>query len=179
MNQFDKTAQAGKIVRTLRTDIQILTTTEQIEADDNVVLKILKRHIAAAADLIEQQAVEIARLTEALASADAVSAKLLIAADVAQRRERAAVEDSTLRKGAELTPIYTCGGHGGYCDDDDEDFWCPVCHAHLGTHRGYQTTCPRCDQRINSDSEPLYNYRDMRKSEADWRGPVAGKGEAE
>ncbi|WP_312611343.1 hypothetical protein [Oscillibacter sp.] len=92
-----------------------------------------------------------------------------------QRRERAAVEDSALRKSTELTPIYTCGGHGGYYDDDDEDFWCPICHAHLGTHKGFETTCPRCGQRVNHDSEPLYNYRDMRESEADWRGQGVGE----
>lgn len=95
----------------------------------------------------------------------------------AKRREKAAVEDSTLRKGTELTPIYTCGGHMGYDDDDDEDFWCPICHAHLGTHRGYKTTCPRCGQQVNHDSEPLYNYRDMKESESEWRGPEQEGGE--
>ena len=105
---------------------------------------------------IKRQDEKIARLTEECTES--------------QRREKAAVEDSALRKSTELTPIYTCGGHGGYYDDDDEDFWCPICHAHLGTHRGFNTTCPRCGQRVNSDSEPPYNYRDMRKSEEEWRG---------
>lgn len=89
--------------------------------------------------------------------------------DESQRKEQAAEYMSSLRKSIPLTPIYTSGGHGHY-DDDDEDFWCPICHAHLGTHRGYQTTCQRCGQSINPDSEPCYEYKDMRNSEKQWRG---------
>ena len=37
------------------------------------------------------------------------------------------------RKRTELTPIYTCGGHSMSMDwdDDDEDFWCPICHVYI------------------------------------------------
>lgn len=78
-----------------------------------------------------------------------------------------AVRENKVRKSIELTPIYTCGGHG-YEDDDNEDYWCPICHNHLGTHRGYEIVCAKCKQSINSDSEPLFNYRDMLNSERDW-----------
>ena len=86
----------------------------------------------------------------------------------------AEARDSKARKETDLTPIYTCGGHGGYYDDDDEDFWCPMCHEHLGTHKGYATICTRCGQHINSDSEPIYEYREMYHSVIEWRGPEPG-----
>lgn len=88
-----------------------------------------------------------------------------------KRRAEAAEIDSEKRKETVLTPIYTCGGHGGYYDDDDEDFWCPMCHTHLGTHRGYTTECPTCGQKINSDSEPCYEYQAMYKSGIEWPVP--------
>lgn len=92
--------------------------------------------------------------------------KLQAALSRVEAERDAAVEENEFRKHTILTPLYTCGGHG-YSDDDDENFWCPVCRQHLGTHRGFVTTCPRCGQEINSDGEPCWDYDELRRTEYD------------
>ena len=114
---------------------------------------------------IVREAVRQNRLAE-----DALIARV----EKAEAERDAAVAENEFRKNRELTPIYTLGGHG-YPDDDDEDFWCPVCCEHLGTHKGYLATCPRCGQSINSDPEAIFEYREMKNTTFDklpqnWRG---------
>lgn len=106
------------------------------------------------------------------ASAEMNLERLTAERDAAMRR----AEAERARKQTKLTPIYTCGGHSlsKDWDDDDEDFWCPICHTHIGTHCGYAAECPKCGQAINTDSEPCYNYRDMKNSKREWRGPEPG-----
>lgn len=97
------------------------------------------------------------------------------AAQQLQAERDAAVEENEFRKKRELVPLYTSGGHG-YMDDDDEDFWCPICFARVGTHRGHKKECPRCGQHITEDTDPCWQYANLKDTTFDnlpeaWRGP--------
>jgi len=74
-------------------------------------------------------------------------------------------EEIEKRTSSPLQPIMTYGGHGYSDDDDDEDYWCPICHKHLGTHTGFDLTCVNCGQLIDPKEYHSYTYFDMKTSQ--------------
>ncbi len=83
--------------------------------------------------------------------------------DLTQQDINKIEQELKLRKSNPIEPIYTTGGHG-YEDDDDEDFWCPICHEHLGTHHGWDETCSLCGQTIKQSFDNRYTFEQMASS---------------
>lgn len=83
----------------------------------------------------------------------------------AQENTRRAIDLLWRSRSMPIPAICTVGGYE--CpDDDNEDFWCPVCHSWLGDYRHYERKCQNCGQTI-ADFDAEYTRAEILKTQ--WR----------